>query len=411
MNRSHRRRRAFAVAGAVLAVQIPLVAVTALVPAASAADLDRAAIDALDQTLGGITGAELVGDPRAVAVLTTPMHGFPTQGSSALILSTGDASVVADPASSRSSTKTQLGDDAGTILNTQTTSASGHDLTQVAVKLAPPSGAGCVGFDFMFLTEEFPNYKGKEFNDVFTAELGTSTFTLQGSDVQAPNNFAFSADKEVLSLNAFSKFVKAPQSSLNGRSEQYSATSPLDPKGGPTTLYLTVQDLGDSYLDSAVVVDNVRYLGGTECGAGTESKVDTDGDGIPDIWETNGIDIDKDGKPELDLPAMGANPQRKDVFVEIDWMNADPACTKSRLLCTVDDRRNETPTPEAIKQVVDAFASAPVSNPNGSTGITLHVDYGPESPKADGKPWGALAHGSKIPFKESIGSYSSKGYD
>ncbi len=45
---------------------------------------------------------------------------------------------------------------------------------------------------------------------------------------------------------------------------------------------------------------------------------DTDGDGLPDVWEKYGITYNGEF---LDLPAMGADPNIPDVFVEIDYKN------------------------------------------------------------------------------------------
>ena len=82
---------------------------------------------------------------------------------------------------------------------------------------------------------------------------------------------------------------------------------------------------------------------------------DTDEDGLPDHWELNGIDIDKDGETDLDLPMLGADWEHKDIFVEIDHMSRPVMDEKS------------------FDAVVNAFDNAPVSNPDGSTGINLHL--------------------------------------
>jgi hypothetical protein len=82
---------------------------------------------------------------------------------------------------------------------------------------------------------------------------------------------------------------------------------------------------------------------------------DTDGDGIPDPWERNGIDIDCDGQIELDLPMMGADWLHKDIFVEIDYM------------------QTHKPRQDSIDDVIAAFAKAPVSNSDLINGINLHV--------------------------------------
>ena len=82
---------------------------------------------------------------------------------------------------------------------------------------------------------------------------------------------------------------------------------------------------------------------------------DRDGDGLADSWEENGIDLDGDGMPEIDLPAMGADPDRKDLFVEVDSMvGREPALGFSAALTI-------------------AFAFAPVENPDGTQGISLHL--------------------------------------
>jgi alpha-tubulin suppressor-like RCC1 family protein len=107
--------------------------------------------------------------------------------------------------------------------------------------------------------------------------------------------------------------------------------------------------------------------------------LDTDGDGLLDDWEINGYDANGDGIVDVNLPAMGANPLRKDIFVEVDYMVDYGTCSAGQ--CTPG--HSHRPSPVAIARVVGAFANAPVSNPDGSAGITLHVDVSEAIPHQD----------------------------
>jgi uncharacterized repeat protein (TIGR01451 family) len=101
---------------------------------------------------------------------------------------------------------------------------------------------------------------------------------------------------------------------------------------------------------------------------------DADGDGLLDGWETVGYDADGDGAIDVDLPGFGADPNHKDLFLELDVMAGN------------------APTRADIQAVKAAFAAAPAaagtngaslpggasaaSNPDGLPGINLWVDTG-----------------------------------
>jgi uncharacterized repeat protein (TIGR01451 family) len=102
----------------------------------------------------------------------------------------------------------------------------------------------------------------------------------------------------------------------------------------------------------------------------TNSILDSDDDGLPDIWETTGIDFDQDGQIDLDLPTLGANPMRRDVFVEIDAF----ACSVAMGDCAAGDVHSHLPVLANLNPVIAAFQAAPLSNPDGTTGITLHIE-------------------------------------
>jgi hypothetical protein len=141
---------------------------------------------------------------------------------------------------------------------------------------------------------------------------------------------------------------------------------------------------------------------------------DTDGDGLLDPWE---VDPDPDGDRSL-IPGAGFNldddpeievlrdevfgpygddkqdqtfngyedgripprftmfvrppdPLHKDIFFEMDWQD-----------CTLGgcpdhgfhlDTTHHAPSPAGIRKVQETFAQAPVTNPNGSTGIKFHI--------------------------------------
>ena len=86
---------------------------------------------------------------------------------------------------------------------------------------------------------------------------------------------------------------------------------------------------------------------------------DNDEDGLPDSWETQGwgLDVNSDGIIDLDLYALGARPDHKDIFVEVDAMTG------------------MAPQPGTLNPVVASFDSVPntfLGNPDGGNGIHLH---------------------------------------
>jgi beta-lactam-binding protein with PASTA domain len=128
---------------------------------------------------------------------------------------------------------------------------------------------------------------------------------------------------------------------------------------------------------------------------------DTDGDGLCDDWEKNGYTDPKTGE-FIDLPKMGADPKHKDIFVQIDYMVFEGGCGPTGA-CVVG--HSHQPNPDALAIVTAAFAKAPVNNPDGTTGITLHVDCGISCVMnpLTGQTWGALSRANGMPENFVLG--------
>ena len=126
---------------------------------------------------------------------------------------------------------------------------------------------------------------------------------------------------------------------------------PIDTAGSGTKAFtVTATD-----NDGNVAVRSVTYFIGQ----------DTDGDALLDAWETNGIDADGDGTSDFDLheAPYDADPLHQDIYLELDYMD----CVEGG--CNAGDEHSHEPIPEALQDVVDAFAATPVNRtPTGSTG-------------------------------------------
>jgi len=80
--------------------------------------------------------------------------------------------------------------------------------------------------------------------------------------------------------------------------------------------FLTSNRVVRTALASAALL----VLGTVAAPAAQAYNPDIDGDGIPNTWEMKGYDADGDGKIDVDFPALGADPNHKDIFVEMDYM-------------------------------------------------------------------------------------------
>ncbi|NNE48224.1 MAG: T9SS type A sorting domain-containing protein [Rhodothermales bacterium] len=110
----------------------------------------------------------------------------------------------------------------------------------------------------------------------------------------------------------------------SGRGEPLEYVTTVSPDAfGIFHTELTPSQLSEGRLVTAIAVasDGSTSEVSTVCAdPDGDGRTDSDGDGICDTWETAGIDYDGDAKIDLDLPALGASPFRKDLFVEYDWM-------------------------------------------------------------------------------------------
>ena len=101
----------------------------------------------------------------------------------------------------------------------------------------------------------------------------------------------------------------------------------------------------------------------------TTTLVDSDGDGLPDIWEEEGIVL-ADGTV-IPLPDWGADPNRPDIFLQLNWMASEYdtlGCdTNAARECANANRTSYAPSKQSLDDLVDLF---------DDHGIALHIDAG-----------------------------------
>ncbi|UCF78048.1 MAG: hypothetical protein JSW03_07995 [Candidatus Eiseniibacteriota bacterium] len=152
---------------------------------------------------------------------------------------------------------------------------------------------------------------------------------------------------------------ETPVMSFFSRLLRNGAMNASDPStlGYPIFHYATIWCFTQNQVPDSDISVAVKNLDGATSNtltyhiAASMEELDSDGDGLPDVWE-------KDGYGSVDLPALGAKPLRKDLFVEVDWMRY---CKPDEAMWTY---------------VKKAFARAPILNSDGSQGIAIHIDRG-----------------------------------
>jgi hypothetical protein len=106
-------------------------------------------------------------------------------------------------------------------------------------------------------------------------------------------------------------------------------------------------------------------------GGGIAFAIDSDGDGLSDTMEAS----------------LGSSPLHKDIFVEIDWF--------------IVNGRNLKPRPGFVQFVQAIFNAAPVYNPDGFTGIRIHIELSQ----------GIRTTRTVLGYKNSNGSYNWNDFD
>lgn len=152
-----------------------------------------------------------------------------------------------------------------------------NDVSILEVDLDVPMNHNCLLVDFQFLSDEFPEYVGSNFNDAFIAELDSSTWSVSGASISAPNNFAFDQNGNPITINSAGAATmnanNAAGSTYDGATDRLTAQTPLS-QGGLHRVYFTIFDASDHAYDSAVFLDNLRTgtFSGSDCVAGVTNQ-------------------------------------------------------------------------------------------------------------------------------------------
>lgn len=234
----------------------------AIQPADNAQEL-AAAIVADAGTLGSpatLSGTSLVpGGLLPNAISDVQLAGFPTSGSTYAVLTSGDPEL-ADDANDSDSSGASTWDD--TDPQETFRGDTDFDVSMLEVKVNVPSGANCLVLNYRFLSDEFPEFVGTDYNDAFIAEIDQSTWTTSATEVLAPNDFATKTGGEGVTVNGVGPVAvteaEAAGTTYDAATGLVTTKTPIS--SGGHSVFLSIFDQGDHVYDSAVFVDNLRFI-------------------------------------------------------------------------------------------------------------------------------------------------------
>lgn len=258
----------------VLALALPVQAsanVVAMEPSSGTAQAMGEAIVAEPSQLLGASlpeypfGPETVEAPWPVGIgnnLTAPtsVTGFPTAGNSFGILSNGDVKTIAELTTNEDEGTTTEFEEQVSVLDR---GEDANDWTTLKLDVNVPVGDNCLALDYRFLSEEFPEFVGSEFNDAFIAEIDNSTWQVgEGGELSRSADFASSPESAPISVNGVGPTAVTPEEAegtyFDAATGLITTKTPIS--SGVHSIYLSIFDASDKQLDSAVFLDNLRFL-------------------------------------------------------------------------------------------------------------------------------------------------------
>lgn len=221
----------------------------------------------------GASGSSYTGDGAANSVMNSFSNITPRKGNSLAVLSTGNATI---------------NDDGSTDFPPP---GAAGDKATLSLSFTVPDGMNSLLFDFYFLSQEYPDYVGSEFNDDFTAIINGSSKVANGT------NFAKDADGHVIDVNSVTFAITGHHSDLLGTSfDDHGGTgwviagAPVAP-GDNITLDFIIEDVGDGAVTSTVLLDSFRFDQGS-VEAGVQSRL---------FFSQSNLDITNCGQGTLNL--------------------------------------------------------------------------------------------------------------
>jgi hypothetical protein len=138
---------------------------------------------------------------------------------------------------------------------------------------AHPEEGQLLSFRFRFLSDEYPEFVGDEFNDAFIAELNASNWTAatkQDPSIDAPRNFAVTTDRQPIRINRAGATAmtaaRAKGTTYDGATRILRASTRVN--RATRHLYLSIFDQGDRVYDSAVFIDKLIVGRRSRCATG-----------------------------------------------------------------------------------------------------------------------------------------------
>lgn len=203
---------------------------------------------ALDANPTDILSTTITGDGESYAALTDLGVIQPIRGGSFAILSSGGTGTIPEP-----------GSDFFPV-------GEAGDTTTLTITLRTRPGVSRISLNYNFLSAEYPEFVGSQFDDRFEAKVIDATGEHTFGEASVNSSFFFPASASRAGGSNFDIFADDP----DGVDDEFGSGFPdagltdfqsistMVHSNGTITLVFSVGDASDGILDSAVLLDNLR---------------------------------------------------------------------------------------------------------------------------------------------------------
>jgi len=310
-----------------------------------------------------LTAASTVGIATQFEVYTASLTGFPTDGSSYALMSTGNASGIAGVATTFYSFAT------GGPSSTQPSHRGypSYDIATLSLTLSVPAGAETLSFDWKFGTEENPTYIGPDgiidwASAIVTTTAGPTNILLfpDNNPVDVNNAIPYSNVVGGSSVSPLPPYPSPDETVYNAvTTAMYTSTFDVAPFVGETiSIDFWVGDELDLILDSALFIDNLII----------EGEIDV------------AVDIKPESCPNpINVKSKGVFPVAILGTEDFDVNQVDP----DSITLWTEDGGEVTPLRWALEDVATPYIYSPedeeeymctTDGPDGYTDLTLKFD-------------------------------------